>query len=319
LDDVGAAAHWRPKTARQVENGYGLWLGHLHRHGNLDPAAEPIARLTEGTLRRYIDELSNRVSSVTIASRVRDLREVLRVMQPGADLKLLSRVLRRLTSRARPSRDKGARVLPVDQIFQGAIAYMDDCRDGVAPSAHIRAARLRNGLIIAFLAVCPVRLGELACMRIGVHLVHDGATYRCRWSGHETKGGRPLEFVLPQFLSTMMDCYIEQHRHQLLGDRDSDRLWISVRRQPMSEHGIYDQVTRTTRRIFGRPLNPHLIRDCAATSIAECLPEQVRIAGRILGHASLETTENYYIHASSIAASRRHGDAINRLREQFAE
>jgi DNA invertase Pin-like site-specific DNA recombinase len=36
LDDGGLAAGWSPKTIRQVEKGYGLWLGCLARHGLLE-------------------------------------------------------------------------------------------------------------------------------------------------------------------------------------------------------------------------------------------------------------------------------------------
>jgi hypothetical protein len=50
LDDGGLAARWSAKTVRQAEKGYGLWLGCLARHGQLDPGASPGARLTRESL-----------------------------------------------------------------------------------------------------------------------------------------------------------------------------------------------------------------------------------------------------------------------------
>jgi integrase/recombinase XerD len=68
---------------------------------------------------------------------------------------------------------------------------------------------------------------------------------------------------------------------------------------------------------FGRPINPHLFRDSAATSIAIDDPEHVRIASCLLGHSSA-TTEKYYNHACSVEASHRWQNALLSLREQSA-
>ncbi len=53
-----------------------------------------------------------------------------------------------------------------------------------------------------------------------------------------------------------------------------------------------------------RPINPHLFRDCAATSIAIDDPVHVGIAARVLGHRTGSTTERFYNQARSIEASR---------------
>ena len=78
LDESGLAAHWRPKTARQVEKGYGLWIGYLVRTGEPDFHISPAARVTEENLRGFIDETSARINSVSVTSRVSDIREILR-------------------------------------------------------------------------------------------------------------------------------------------------------------------------------------------------------------------------------------------------
>ena len=50
----------------------------------------------------------------------------------------------------------------------------------------------------------------------------------------------------------------------------------------------------TPRTAFGRPVNPHLFRDVAATTLARDQPAQVRLAAPLLGHRSFSTTERHY-------------------------
>ena len=51
-------------------------------------------------------------------------------------------------------------------------------------------------------------------------------------------------------------------------------------------------------------INPHLFRDCAATTIAIEDPPHVRIASQLLGHRTFSTTEKYYNQARGLEASR---------------
>lgn len=72
----------------------------------------------------------------------------------------------------------------------------------------------------------------------------------------------------------------------------------------MTKRGIYERITRCTLKGLGKAINPHLFRDCAATTIALEDPHHVRIASRLLGHRTLSTTEKRYNQARSVEASR---------------
>ena len=61
-----------------------------------------------------------------------------------------------------------------------------------------------------------------------------------------------------------------------------------------ADQQAYSQITAHTRAAFGQPVNPHLFRDAAATTIALDRPEQVRLAAPLLGHRSFATTERHY-------------------------
>ena len=54
------------------------------------------------------------------------------------------------------------------------------------------------------------------------------------------------------------------------------------------------KIVAHTRAAFGQPVNPHLFRDAAATTMARDRPAQVRLTAPLLGHRSFATTERYY-------------------------
>lgn len=125
LEEPGLAAHWRPKTQHTVVARYGLWLAYLRNGGQLDPNASPAARVTREHLAGYLEDLrAQNLASVTIAGRIRDLREALRVMQSGADLSMLNRLLARVEAVAEPSRTKRLWVVSPALLLDAAIAEM---------------------------------------------------------------------------------------------------------------------------------------------------------------------------------------------------
>ena len=82
----------------------------------------------------------------------------------------------------------------------------------------------------------------------------------------------------------------------------------------MQEVSIRDSIVELTASRLGKRINPHLFRDCAATSIVFDEPENIRIAATLLGHSTLATTEQYDIHAQSIRAAGRYQDHIRAMR-----
>ena len=78
----------------------------------------------------------------------------------------------------------------------------------------------------------------------------------------------------------------------------------------MTEMAIYDRIRARTQRAFGTPINPHLFRDAAATTLAIADPAHVRVAAALLGHRTFGTTERYYQHAQSFDAHRAYIDAV---------
>jgi integrase/recombinase XerD len=324
LEPDGLAAHWSPATRRIIVKGYGRWIAWLTETGQLEPLAPLAARVTPERIAEYVHQLRERNASSTVAARVRDLREALRVMAPGADFVWLRRVANVLGALATPARPKRQRMRSPRELFALGVQLMQRAEaDEVRLSPRDRAVLYRDALMIALLSACPIRLRNLLGLMIGQHLMRRGEAYWVVFQAEETKTRRPIEVPLPQALTAPIDRYIEQHRPCLLR-RQSDgvlvathALWISERANVLSPSAAHCSLTTITKRELGVSINPHLFRDCAATAIMIEDPEHAHIAAIVLGHASLATTARYYVHAQGIEAARRYQDFMVELRRQL--
>ena len=126
----------------------------------------------------------------------------------------------------------------------------------------------------------------------------------------ETKTHAPLEMPWPEALIPMLGTWLAMHRPTLAGQHGrwhqpaGAALWLSADGSPMTGMALYDRIIAATRAAFGQGINPHLFRDCAATSVAIDDPAQIGIASQLLGHRSQATTERYYNQAHSLEAAR---------------
>ena len=85
----------------------------------------------------------------------------------------------------------------------------------------------------------------------------------------------------------------------------------------VAEQSLYRAVRVRTEEAFGKPINLHMFRDAAATSIAIEDPDHVRIAATLLGHSSLATTQKYYDQSRMLAAGRNYQSTLNQLRNKL--
>ena len=152
----------------------------------------------------------------------------------------------------------------------------------------------------------PIRLAAL---------VKEGNAWWLQFSGEETKTRQPFEERFPETLCELLDRYLAVYRPMLAGTRYcGDCLWVGYRFGPQNQHSLQLAIVRATERRFGKSINPHLFRDCAATAIALHDPAAVRIAAAVLGHSTLATAERHYNLASSVEAGRSYGRVIQMRR-----
>lgn len=323
LDEPGLAARWRPNTRHTVQTHYGMWLAFLRDTGQLDPTTAPAARVTRERLAAYLEHLRARqLSPVTIAGRLRDLREALRVMQPGAGLGPLDRMVVALDATAEPVRDKRLGLVPPTRLLNAALQEMDRL-DGVHVHERGQSRRVaenyRVALMIAVLATRPLRLSNIAGMELSRHLTREGDLFWCRFDASEMKSPRPLAFPMPPILTSRIERYLTVYRPMLLRGTEDPHVWISIRATPMQDNSVYYRIRDMTELLVGERLTPHRFRDSAATFIAEELPEQVRIITTLLGHATLHTSEMHYNQAGMLSAHRKYVEALVALRQHYLD
>src|SRR4030095_350682 len=126
---------------------------------------------------------------------------------------------------------------------------------------------------------------------------------------HETKTGRPIDVEVPHHLTPYLEQYLRLHRNGLLrkrprGAKPTMALWVSKSGQKMNEPAMRTNIKSRTKLVFGHAINPHLFRDCAATSFATDDPEHVRCIAPLLGHTTLATSEKHYNQATMLTAAR---------------
>lgn len=317
LDDAGPAAHWRPATRANVAGAYGHWLGFLSATARFDPTARPPPVLPDA-LKAYVAALLEANRRNTVIFRLEGLLAALRIMRPGADLARVRGVLNRIKALKAPGKPKLARMHSADRLFRLGFEIMDEAEALAAAWPCRWITRYRDGLLIALLAARPLRLASLTSLRQGTSVVRSDGGWWLRVAGEGTKTGARYEAPLPTRLTEALDRYTDDLRPRLLAGRTDDHFWIQKDSRPMRPGPIYARITRLTRRRLGVAVNPHLFRDCAATSIAVLDPAHVRVAAQVLGHATLATTEKHYNQARSLEASRAYAAAIRAIRRTTA-
>ena len=167
------------------------------------------------------------------------------------------------------------------------------------------------------LAVRPLRLANLVQLELGRELVRRGLVWWLELHGADTKTGEPLELPFPDDLVPALESYLATWRPRLAQRRyvaASSALWLTHRGTTISDIHAYNNIVAHTRKAFGRPVNPHLFRDAAATTIALDRPDQVRMAAQLLGHRSFATTERFYNLARASEAAKAWHLTLKQLR-----
>jgi integrase len=296
--DGGGVASWRPISVKSAEEGYGQWLDWLKQRGDLDPTSSPASRATVAQVKAYRDDLvSVGYADYTIANRIRELVDVLRACAPGEDFDFLGRAAHRFQEDSRRKTSVRPRMRPAGDIHELGLSLIEQAGD--KPASSVRRARLyRDGLIILFWVSLPLRVSNLAGLRVGEELVKVDHRWRVRLSKDQTKNGQPYECWWPPKLLPALEVYLRDVRPFFAARGPDqprrDHLWLSASGRGMSRNMISYPIRTRTKSAFGVVINPHLIRHIVATEIATYQPENVADVVPILSHSSIKVSEKYY-------------------------
>jgi integrase len=182
-----------------------------------------------------------------------------------------------------------------------------------ALSRRIERVAFRDTLMIAFMALRPLRLNNFANLTIGRDFVPQNGGWEIRIPPKEVKTRDPIERDFPPILTPYLDIYLIRVRRVFAKGLQTNALWLEYQGAPLKYHTIYCRFTRTTTRLLGVSINPHLFRHCAATSLATHSPAAALAAGPLLGHRNRVTTDRYYVRANRLDASRKINAALRAI------
>ena len=173
----GAAARWAPQTREDLVRRYGLFLGYLQRADRLARMADTAGLVTPEAVAAFTAELKCRVSSVTLAQTVSKVRRTAELIAPRRDFAWLKEIERDLALVAVPQ-DKFPRVVMSEHLVEAGLTLVYEADTSTAGSPRSRALLARNGLMIAMLALCPVRRRNFAALELGDSFVRQDKVWQ---------------------------------------------------------------------------------------------------------------------------------------------
>lgn len=317
FDRTGTLAHASPDWRKCIAQAYGRWLGFLEEQQLIDHNFDLLS--DREVVGAYLARLEG-VAPYTARSYLNDLLRALTAVAPDRNFELVRKAANFVQRSARPSRDKLPRMVPAAELYALGLDLING-----APSRSTtlkRAGQFRDGLMISMLIAAPMRIGNFISTKIDEHLSKEDDRYALRFEACEVKNSEHLEYMLPPALTPHIEEWLSEYRPECARRRGrwfseykDEPLWLSDHGGPFSaEHVARDRIEKRTAARFGNPINPHLFRDIAATSVAVAMPDNIRIVGPMLGHRSYATGERFYNQARSLSASRAYNLVIERFR-----
>jgi integrase len=308
----GAASRLADASRNDFAIGYGAFLGFLQRTGRLErhqPAASQVKLLN---VEAYIADLTARVGSVTVHAYVHHLRRGAELLAPTADFSWLAEIEKDLALVMEP-RSKYDRLVFSGRLVEAGLALVTEAEQ-FATNDLARARGVRNGLMIALLALCPIRLRNFAALEIG----HTFKEVNGRWwialPSVSTKSRRPDERCVPELLNPPIDVYLSQSRPVLLGSNRTNSLWLwisSTSGGPLTKNNLSTLISKITLQTIGIDVSPHLFRTAAASTAAVYGGNTPHLASALLNHTDPRVTEEHYNRATSVSASKIYAEIIN--------
>jgi integrase len=309
FDEIGPASHLAAATRRVMRSSYGIWLRFLSAKYVQHLARSPAERMDQHLTVEYVAWRRQTCGPVALAADLNRLRLLITYLCPAAELPWLQAIAKRLANQAVP-KPRRAHLMTSEQLYALGMQLMDDAeqKDVIG---KLDAFQYRDGLIIALLALIPLRRRTVTALRIGQHLLKSGRLWVLDIPAADTKAGRSLDYPVSEHLSGRIDRYLAEFRNMITGASGHDGLWASEQGRPMDGGQIYCSVIKRTREAFGFSVNLHQFRHAAATLWSIRDPANVRGAKDLLGHSSFGTTEKHYIRAQSRLAGRALARAID--------
>ena len=323
----GAAAPLAPITTTDLERRYGYFLTYLKERGALDPSAEAAAQTTPEAVKGYLAHVEPLWSPVTIAQTLFKLTGMGTLLAPDRDRAWLREIAcdRDLVAYPKP---RFGRIVTSERLVEAGLGLIRSARENPRLRTYRRATLIRNGLMVALLALAPIRLKNFAGLHLGRSFKRIGDRWWIVLGRHETKSRTADERPVPRYLNQAIACTSPWlGRSFSVGESSSSaRRTTPDQRLTSSPAGCGSgkaakrSATRLSSgpswrpraRPIGRTLSPHDFRRSGATTARFRAGDQPDLASGLLHHRDRNVTENYNL-ASSFGAAQRFAEIVEAL------
>jgi integrase len=306
----GTARHLAQVSREDFARRYGAFLGFLQRTDRFKHDAAAAAQVILPNVGAYIAELTSRVSSVTTWNCVYKLRRAAELIAPAEDFSWLAEIEKDLALVMQP-RSKFDRIVFTDRLVEAGLTLIAEAQQ--YPKSELERARgVRNGLMIALLALCPIRLKNFAALEIGKTIKMDQGSWWIILLRISTKTYKPDERRVQELLYPAIDLYLRQSRPILLGSApDTRAMWISsTTGSPLTKKNLGTLISKITLETVGVDVSPHLFRTAGASTAATYIGDLPHLGSALLNHTDPRDTEEHYRRVSSINAAKAYSALV---------
>jgi integrase len=307
----GGAGHLAADSREDIARRYGAYLGFLNRCGWLDCQAAAATLVTPEGVSAYVAELQGRVRSVTIYNCVHKLRRAVEILSGKTEFSWLAEIERDLKLVMVP-RSKFSRVVFSDRLVEAGLGLIEKAR--ALQNSVEQARMIRNGLMIAILAIYPIRLKNFVKLEKGKSFQWIEGAWWIILPARNTKSDRRDERRIRAFLTPYIEEYIRNARPVLLSAQ-SDALWVSsTTGAAFTKKNLGSLISKITKAAIGVDVSPHLFRTAAASTAASEGSDLPKLAAGVLGHVDSRITELHYNRARASDAAKSYAEILYAVR-----
>jgi len=318
----------KPITQDDLARRYGYFLDHRNRCGGLDLSAPAGAQVTPAAVDTFLAEIGSIWRSVTQAQSIYKLRRMAEILAPDWDFAWLREIEKDLALLACP-RDRFDRIVTSEVLVEAGLALIKEAELAVHRRRLWRATQLRNGLMVALLALHPIRSKNFAALSLSRSFVRQGDSWCIDLGSKETKSGRPDVRRVSRDLNPAVALYLTWSRPVLLGrdefmigtvEQDqpdpflSGALWIGEKGEELTIGAVELAIAQTTDMTLGIRMRPHDFRRCAAVTAAFRGSDMPHLVSGVLQHRDRQVTDEHYNRSSSMLAGMKFGELVSEIR-----
>lgn len=306
----GLASSMASSSQRSHMRCYGYLMDFCKRTGRLMEDGQAASRIVPTVIEAFLEELKDRVGSVAQHIYISRIRRVTEILDPSRDFGWLRLIEFDLKHKIR-RRPKADRIIDSRRPYTLGLDLMQRAEKS-GHLTRLRRARLyREGLMIALLSVCPIRLANFASLQVGQHVRKINDQWWLLLPASETKSRRTDERPVPQTLTSYVERWLSHWRSQFLNPGTA--FWVSTKGDRLAYTYVGTIISQVTLRELRVNVSPHLFRNSAVHTVATQRSDQMGVASSVLQHTDPRITALYDIKGRSILAGRLLQEIVNTM------